>query len=61
MATPTRNDPIPEEVTRRLVEACHPDKIYLFGSAARGEAATDSDYDIMIVVPDDTPWEDATR
>jgi predicted nucleotidyltransferase/HEPN domain-containing protein len=57
VATPSRSDAILEEVTRRLVEACHPDKIYLFGSAARGEAGPESDYDIMIVVPDDAPWE----
>lgn len=44
-----------EEVTRRLVEACHPDKIYLFGSVARGDARPDSDYDFLIVVADDAP------
>jgi uncharacterized protein len=42
-----------DEVTGRLVEAYHPDRIYLFGSAARGDAGPDSDYDIMIIVPDD--------
>jgi predicted nucleotidyltransferase/HEPN domain-containing protein len=52
---PSRDDPILEEVTRRLVEACHPIRIYLFGSAARGEAGTGSDYDILLVVPDDAP------
>ena len=26
------------EIVRRLVGWCHPDRIYLFGSAARGEA-----------------------
>ena len=30
-------------------------RIYLFGSAARGDAGPDSDYDIMVVVPDDAP------
>lgn len=34
-----------------------PDRIYLFGSAARGDAAPDSDYDFMVVLPDDTPRE----
>jgi len=43
------------EIVRRLVGWSHPDKIYLFGSAARGEAGPDSDLDIMVVVPDDTP------
>ncbi|HXB75471.1 MAG TPA: nucleotidyltransferase domain-containing protein [Candidatus Acidoferrales bacterium] len=27
----------------------------LFGSTARGDAGPDSDYDLMIVLPDDTP------
>src|SRR5690349_13680321 len=52
---PVRDDPILEEVTRRLVEACHPDRIYLFGSVARGDADADSDYDFLLVVPDDAP------
>ena len=52
---PSANNPILDEVARRLVETCHPDRIYLFGSAARGEAGADSDYDFLLVVPDDTP------
>src|SRR5271157_5786666 len=51
------SDPMLNEVVRRLVEAYSPERIYLFGSAARGEAGPDSDYDIMIVVPDDAPPE----
>lgn len=42
---------------RRLVEAYGPERIYLFGSTARGDAGPDSDYDIMIVVSDDAPVE----
>ena len=52
---PSADDPVLDEVARRLVETCHPDRIYLFGSAARGEAGTDSDYDVLLVVPDDAP------
>jgi len=52
---PSANNPILDEVAHRLVETCHPDRIYLFGSAARGEAGADSDYDFLLVVPDDTP------
>ncbi|MGH6944793.1 MAG: HEPN domain-containing protein, partial [Geminicoccaceae bacterium] len=33
--------------------------IYLFGSRARGDAHADSDYDLMIVVPDGTPMDRA--
>lgn len=39
------------EVVRRLIEAYDPEKIYLFGSKARGDAGPDSDYDLMVIVP----------
>lgn len=42
------------EIVRRLVAACQPESIYLFGSKARGEAGPDSDYDLLVVVPDDS-------
>jgi len=45
------------EIVRRLVEAYDPDRVYLFGSTARGDAGPDSDYDLMVVVPDDAPRE----
>ena len=51
--TPTASDPILAEVVHRLVAAYRPDNIYLFGSVARGDAGPDSDYDLLIVVPDD--------
>src|ERR1019366_5624642 len=54
---PTAGDPVLSEVVRRLVEAYRPEYIYLFGSVARGEAGPDSDYDLLIVVPDDAPPE----
>ena len=40
------------EVVRRLVAAYQPERIYLFGSAARGESGPDSDYDLLVVLPD---------
>jgi uncharacterized protein len=43
-------DPVLSEIVRRLVDGCQPERIYLFGSRARGDAGTDSDYDIMVVV-----------
>jgi predicted nucleotidyltransferase len=52
---PSAADPVLAEVVRRLVEAYHPWRLYLFGSTARGDAGPDSDYDFMIVVPDDAP------
>lgn len=41
-----------DEVVRRLVETLGAERIYLFGSRARGDAASDSDYDLLVVVPD---------
>jgi predicted nucleotidyltransferase len=45
------------EIVRRLVEAYRPERIYLFGSRTRGEAGPDSDYDLLVVVPDEAPPE----
>lgn len=50
-------DPILREIVGRLVEALCPDRIYLFGSHARGDAGPDSDYDLLVVVSDDSPPE----
>lgn len=43
------------EITRRLVGYFHPERIYLFGSAARGDAGPNSDLDFCVVLPDDAP------
>ena len=45
------------EIVRRLVEAYQPERVYLFGSKARGDAGVNSDYDLMVVVPEDAPAE----
>ncbi len=47
------HDPVLAEIVRRLVAAYQPERVYLFGSVARGEAGPDSDYDLLVVVPDD--------
>jgi predicted nucleotidyltransferase len=44
-------------IVHRLVEAFQPERIYLFGSKARSDESKDSDYDLMIVVPDNAPPE----
>jgi predicted nucleotidyltransferase len=44
-------DPVLSEIVRRLVDGCQPERIYLFGSRARGHAGANSDYDIMVIVP----------
>jgi predicted nucleotidyltransferase len=45
-------DPKLAEIVRRLVDAYQPEAIYLFGSTARGAAGPDSDYDLLVIVPD---------
>ena len=41
------------EVTRRIVERFHPEKIILFGSHAWGCPAEDSDVDLLVVMESD--------
>jgi uncharacterized protein len=43
-----------EVAVRRLVDFFQPERIYLFGSRARGDAREDSDYDVLVVVPQST-------
>jgi len=38
-----------EKIVKRIVEAVHPYRIYLFGSQARGTAREDSDIDLLII------------
>lgn len=40
------------EMVRRLAEAFQPEKVILFGSFGRGDAAEDSDVDLLVVVRD---------
>lgn len=46
-----------EEIVRRIVEAVAPEKIILFGSAARGEMEPDSDIDLLVIKECDHPRE----
>lgn len=41
----------------RIADALSPHAIYLFGSRARGTPHETSDYDLLVVVSDDTPSE----
>lgn len=43
-------DAVLAEIVRRLVAAFQPERIYLFGSHARGDAGPDSDYDLLMVL-----------
>ncbi len=43
------NDALIEEIVRRVLSVASPDKIILFGSAAKGKMTRDSDIDLLIV------------
>jgi predicted nucleotidyltransferase len=38
-----------DEIVRRIVEVAAPDRIILFGSAARGEMGPNSDLDLLVI------------
>jgi len=40
-----------DEIVRRVVEAARPERVILFGSAAREEMGRNSDVDLLVVVP----------
>ena len=44
-------DPVIEQIVHRLVAALAPERIYISGSHARGDAGPDSDYDVLVVLP----------
>lgn len=41
-----------QEVLRRIVASWAPKQIWLFGSRARGTATPESDWDLLVVVPE---------
>src|SRR5438552_5905713 len=52
LVRPASVSPELHEIVRRLVQTYHPVRIYLFGSAARGDSGPNSDYDLLVLVPD---------
>ena len=44
-----------DEMVRRVVDAAQPEKLILFGSRARGNARSNSDYDLLVVSPSAEP------
>jgi predicted nucleotidyltransferase len=42
-----------DELLRRLIAAYNPERVYLFGSKARGDDGPDSDFDLLLIVPDE--------
>jgi predicted nucleotidyltransferase len=49
--TVSLDQPLVEEIVRRIVDVARPDRIILFGSAAAGRMAGDSDIDLLVVKP----------
>ena len=47
-------------IVQQIVTLTKPERILLFGSAAKGQWQADSDLDFLVVVPDDAP-EDVFR
>jgi predicted nucleotidyltransferase len=45
------------QVVERIVNYYRPERVYLIGSSARGEARPDSDLDFVVVLRDDTARE----
>ena len=48
---------VPRDLLEPVVDYFRPQRVILFGSWARGEAARDSDIDLLVIVDDDTPAE----
>ena len=38
-----------DEIVRRVIEVAQPDRIIVFGSAARGQMGPDSDIDLLVI------------
>jgi len=49
-ATKNNTRKLIQEMTKRIVERFHPQTVILFGSHARGDAAPDSDVDLLVVM-----------
>ena len=48
-------DRLVEQIVSRIVEASHPERVVLFGSRARGEPRSESDYDLLVIKKSDEP------
>lgn len=44
-----------DRVLKKIVEALQPEAVWLFGSRAEGRARADSDYDLLVVLADESP------
>jgi predicted nucleotidyltransferase len=48
--SPIQNKKLLDEVTRRIVASVKPQRVLLFGSAARGRMTKNSDFDVLVVM-----------
>ncbi|HEU4745501.1 MAG TPA: nucleotidyltransferase domain-containing protein [Anaerolineales bacterium] len=48
--SPVPNNKLLDEVTRRIVASVKPQRVLLFGSAARGRMKKSSDFDVLVVM-----------
>jgi predicted nucleotidyltransferase len=48
---------VPETLLNSIVAEFAPQRVILFGSAARGTAGSESDLDLLVVLDDDVPLE----
>jgi predicted nucleotidyltransferase len=55
LATPASDLERLRPLLERIVARLGPEEVWLFGSRAEGRARPDSDYDLLIVMPDGTP------
>ena len=57
----TLDQAVLDEIVRRIVTVAQPDKIILFGSAARGEMSFHSDVDLLVVKDGGNAWTEMGR
>ena len=55
MESKTAVEPLLEQIVARIVEQAQPEKVILFGSRARGDARSSSDFDILVIKESDEP------
>jgi len=49
------NEALIRDIVRRIVDTAQPEKVILFGSQARGDAGSSSDFDVLVIKPSDEP------